>query len=305
MPRLLYAALIALSLIWGGSFYFIKTLLDDFGPWTIAFLRSACGLLVVTFIMIAMRKPFALRSIPWIPVTIMAMVNTAIPWALIGFSETRLASGTASILNATTPIWTILVGISLFRQPSNRNQWLGVSVAFLGLLVLLGVTPGAIASMDPIGFVGMLLAAICYGFGSQLSKRLLVGFSMYQISFGTLLTSVLACGVLGALTEPVVAADLTQWSNLVPIIGLGAFGSGFAYILFYYMVQKGSPEFASMVTYLVPCTALVWGALLLDEVIHWNSVAGLAIILGGVFLASRPVRTKEGDRPHGARIRHR
>jgi drug/metabolite transporter (DMT)-like permease len=292
LPRLVYAALILLSLIWGGSFYFIKVLIHDFGPSTIAFLRSSCGLIVVTSIMLILRKPFGFRQIPWFPMIAMALINTAIPWSLIAFSETHLSSSMASILNATTPVWTIVVGILLFRNGSTRNQWWGVAIASVGLIVLIGLRPGTSITIDKIGFVCMLAATFCYAIGSQLSKRLLMGYSMYQISFGTLLTSLIGSGSVAFATESISLPDLVSATNLPMIIGLGAFGSGFAYILFYYMVQKGSAEFATMVTYLVPSTALLWGYALLNEEIKWNMLAGLFIILGGVFLAGRrPRRT--------------
>jgi drug/metabolite transporter (DMT)-like permease len=102
MQRSLFIALFLLSLIWGGSYYFIKVLIDDFGPWTVVFLRSALGLVVITAVMMIMRKPFQFRNMPWLSVSIMALVNTCIPWAIIGFSETRLTSSMASMLNATT-----------------------------------------------------------------------------------------------------------------------------------------------------------------------------------------------------------
>lgn len=290
LPRLAYVALILLSLIWGGSFYFIKILLNDFGPWTIAFLRSGCGLVVVASIMLAFRKPFGFRTIPWLPMIVMALINTAIPWTLIAYSETHLTSSMASILNAATPVWTIVVGIALFRHKSTPYQWVGVGVATVGLLVLLGVKPGTFISVDSIGLICMVGATICYAIGSQLSKKLLTGYSMYQISFGTLLTSMIGSGSVAFATESVDVSDFVSASNLPMIIGLGAFGSGFAYILFYYMIQKGSAEFASMVTYLVPGTALIWGFTLLDEEIMWNMLIGLAIILGGVFLAGRKGR---------------
>lgn len=292
LSRLVYAALILLSLIWGGSFYFIKMLLHDFGPWTIAFLRSGCGLVVVVVIMLILRKPFGIRKIPWLAMTIMALVNTAIPWALIAYSETHLTSSMASILNATTPIWTIVVGILLFGNKSSRNQWYGVAIATVGVLVLLGIKPGTLISVDHIGLLCMLTATLCYAFGSQLSKRLLTGYSMYQISFGTLLTCMVSSGIMAGSTETIAVADLASLSNILMIVGLGAFGSGFAYILFYFMVQNGSAEFATMVTYLVPGTALVWGFTLLHEDIQWNMLAGLVIILGGVFFASRVRRDR-------------
>ncbi|WP_018754296.1 DMT family transporter [Paenibacillus terrigena] len=292
MPRLLYAALVMLSLIWGGSFFFIKQLLHDFGPWTIAFLRSSFGLMTITIIMLVLRKPFELRKIQWFPMAVMALVNTAVPWAIIGFSETRLSSSIASILNATTPLWTIIVGALVFKASTNRMQWIGMGVAFVGLVILLDINPHSIVSVDLIGFICMLAATLCYAFGSQLSKRL-KGVTMYQTTFGTLLCAMLGSGTMAFSVEPVNLSRLATPTNIGMIIGLGVFGSGIAYILFYFMVQRGSPEFATMVTYLVPATAVIWGSTLLNEPVHWSLFAGLAFILGGVFVSSRK-RTPSG-----------
>ncbi|SDX32029.1 DMT family transporter [Paenibacillus sp. CF384] len=298
MPRLIYVALLLLSLIWGGSFYFIKLLLHDFGPWSIAFLRSFCGLVVVLFIMLIFKKPFAFRSLPWPAMFIMALINTALPWTLIGFSEQHLTSSMASILNAMTPVWTIIVGILFFKSKSHYMQWVGIGVATIGLVILLGIRPGALLSVNGIGLIGMLTATFCYAVGSQLSKRLSVrGSSMYQITYGTLLSSTIVSGTLAFSTESITWGHVSDMSNVPHIIGLGIFGSGFAYILFYYMVEKGSAEFASMVTYLVPSTALIWGSVLLDEAIKWNMLAGLVIILFGVFLASRKPRREAALKP--------
>ncbi|THF84258.1 DMT family transporter [Cohnella fermenti] len=289
MLRLLYAALIVLGLIWGGSFLFVKELLHDFGPWTISFIRSSFGLVTITAIMLALRQPFGWRSLPWPLMAVTALVNTALPWTLIGFSETRLTSSMASILNATTPLWTVVIGVLIFRTAASRMQWLGMGIAFAGLLVLLDINPHSIVSVDIAGFAGMLGATLCYGFGSQLSARFREA-TMYQVAFGTLLIAMLVSGTMAFSTEAVDLGRLASPSALGSAVGLGVFGSGVAYILFYFMVQKGGPTFASMVTYLVPGTAIIWGVCLLDEPAHWTLFVGMACILCGVFVSSRKRR---------------
>jgi len=285
--RTLYFALILLSLIWGGSFFFIKILLPDFGPWTVAFLRSAFGLATITGVMLILRKPFGFRSIPWLAMIIMALINTAIPWALIGFSETRLTSSLASVLNATTPLWTLVVGVLFFRVATNRMQWAGMGIAFLGLLVLVGVSPTSLASVDLLGFACMLGATLSYAVGSHLSKRLSNGLSMYQVTFGTLISALVGSGLMALIAERDSLAPLAKLPTLGAVVGLGVFGSGVAYILFYFMIQKGSPQFATTVTYLVPASAIIWGFTLLNEPVSWRLLAGLVFILGGVYLANR------------------
>lgn len=296
MHRSLFFVLFLLSLIWGGSFFFIKILLDDFGPWTIAYLRSSFGLVAIIVIMLVLRKPFEFRKIPWIPMAVMALVNTAIPWALIGFSETRLTSSMASVLNATTPLWTTIVGVVYFQTVTNRLQWLGLGIAFIGLIVLLEVNPVSIISIDPLGFICMIAATLCYAVGSQLSKRM-KGLSMYQIAFGTLFCTMIGSGSVAFSIEPTSILQHVSFTNITALIGLGIFGSGIAYILFYFMIQKGSPEFATMVTYLVPVSAILWGYTLLNEKINWSLLIGLAFILGGVFMSRKNISEKAADKP--------
>jgi drug/metabolite transporter (DMT)-like permease len=293
LARSLYIALILLSLIWGGSFFFIKNLLHDFGPWGIAFLRSTFGFLFITIVMLIMRKPFALREIRWLPTVVIAMINMALPWTLIGFSETRLASSMASVLNATTPIWTMLVGLVFFGSVFRRIQWMGMGVALVGLIILLGIRPGSFITVDFIGFAAMIGATLCYAVGSQLSKRLLGGLTMYQLTFGTLLGAMVGSGIIAFTTEKIDLSKIAEPANIGSLVGLGIFGSGVAYILFNYMVLKGSPEFATSVTYLVPATAMIWGYTLLDEPIGWSLIIGLILILSGVFITNRGGRTSK------------
>ncbi|MGM1020707.1 MAG: DMT family transporter [Bacillota bacterium] len=288
MSRSLYAALLLLSLIWGGSFLFIKVLLlHHVGPWTIVFLRSSFGLIFIVLLMLLMRKPFEFRSIPWKSVILVALVNMVLPWALISFSETRIASSMASVLNATTPIWTMLVGLVLFGVIFHRMQWFGMGLAFVGIVILLGINPVSIISVDPVGFGCMLLATLCYGFGTQLSKRFLSNLSMYQATFATLLGATAGGGIMTAIVDRPDLSVVFIPGILGSLIGLGVLGSGVAYILFNYMILWGSPEFASSVTYFVPVSAIVWGFLLLDEHNGWNVLTGLILILGGVFMANQ------------------
>lgn len=287
MSRSLIAVLALLSLIWGGSFYFVKILLHDFGPWTISFLRSVFGFITIVILMIVMKKEFGFKQIAWIPMAIMALINTAIPWALIAYSETRVTSTMASVLNATTPLWTLAIGIVFFKAVSGRMQWLGMLVGFVGIIILLDVNPETFVSVDIIGFVCMLLATMCYAIGSQLSKQLPGSLSVYQITFGTLLSTMIGSGSVALSVESFSFSAFTSVSTLGALVGIGVFGSGAAYVMYYYLVKNGSPEIASLVTYLLPVSAFVWGYTLLDEPITWNLLVGMILIVGGIFLTGK------------------
>ncbi|MBO1001077.1 DMT family transporter [Pseudogracilibacillus auburnensis] len=297
-------ALTLLSLIWGGSYYFIKVLLFDFGPWSIAFLRSSIGLVTITVVMIILKKPFEFKHIPWIPMIIMALINTAIPWALIGYSETKITSSLASILNATTPLWTIVLGIVFFKNKANLYQWFSMVIAVIGIIILLDFNPVSIVSVDIIGFICMIVASLFYAIGAHLSKRLSSELSMYQITFGTLLSCMIGSGIIAFSTERISFSNLLLLQNVSALIGLGMFGSGIAYILFYYIIQKGSPEIATMVTYLIPVSGIMWGTLLLNEKIKWSLLMGLALILCGIFLSSKNAQRKTYKKKGHPDIKH-
>jgi drug/metabolite transporter (DMT)-like permease len=199
----------------------------------------------------------------------------------------RLDSSMASVLNATTPLWSLVLGVVFWRAASHRLQWIGMGTAIIGLAVLLSINFTSMNSVDGLGFIGMIVASFFYGLGSQLSKRLLDNLSTYQVTFGTLFFSMLGSGIIAFTMETIPYSQLIAPLNMSVLVGLGIFGSGLAYILFYWIVQKGGPTIATMVTYLLPVFSLVWGYTLLDENIHWNRIVGLALILTGVFLAGR------------------
>ncbi|RUS43953.1 DMT family transporter [Cohnella sp. AR92] len=285
MNRALLPALLLLSLIWGGSYYFIKVLVHDFGPWTIVFLRSALGLAAIALIMGLTRQPLPWRRMPWLYLGTTALVNMAIPWAIIGYCETRIMSSLASILNATTPLFSLLLGILFFGGKSRRPQAIGLTAAMAGVVVLLGYQGGS--SFDALGTIGMLIASLFYGLGSQLTRRWLSPLTAYQSAFGTLFFAMLGSGGAAFATESLSLSPLTVPANAAALAGLGIGGSGIAYILFYWIVKRGGPVYATMVTYLIPVSSLAWGSLLLQEEIRWNMILGLGLILGGVYMAGR------------------
>ncbi|PEL81120.1 EamA family transporter, partial [Bacillus pseudomycoides] len=162
MSRKLYFALIMLSLIWGGSFYFFKILVADFNPLVVAFLRSTFGTITLIALIPFFYKSFR-GKIPFIPLFAVGILNTLIPWTLICFSEQKMTSNLASVLNATQPLWTMVLGILLFGIRSNRNQIIGLCIGFIGILILSDIHLSNIFSVDSLNFVAMLIATFCYG----------------------------------------------------------------------------------------------------------------------------------------------
>lgn len=282
----LYLALFTLSLIWGMSFLFIKLLVVDLGVWGVVFWRCAFGAGTLLVMLIVQRKLNTLRKLPLIPILFIALLNNALPWALIAVSETTISSSLASVVNATTPIWTILIGFTIFGSQMKKMQWIGVGVGFLGILVLLELNLFQLFHDNLLGVGTMLGATICYGFGAHLSRRYLQNIPITVISFSTLAMAGVISGLMMAIIQPSGFMAVGSTDIILSLIGLGVFGSGFAYLLYYYMVKEGSAEFASLVTYLVPITAMIWGSLLLGEKITPHMLFGLILIFSGVYLSS-------------------
>ncbi|GAB1794805.1 DMT family transporter [Priestia megaterium] len=287
----LYGALIGLSLIWGLSFVFMKWLLPSAGIWGIVFFRCLAGTIILLPFLWWKRREVK-EKLPWKALIIVGIFNCGLAWGLISLSETEINSTTASILNATTPIWTGLIGFILFSYRLTRRQWIGILIGFFGILVLMDFQFGQIFGRGFVGIGTMLVACICYGLAGQLTKRFLSEVSVLTITTFTLLTGAII-GLIGMLiTEPFKSDLLIHPLPILAIVGLGCFGSGLGQLIYFYINKNGGPELAATVTYLIPATAMVWGYVLLGETITPNVVIGLLIIFAGVYLSSRKSKGK-------------
>ncbi|MCM3720329.1 DMT family transporter [Fictibacillus phosphorivorans] len=288
----LYSALIVLSLIWGMSFLFIKVLLDVFDPWQIVFIRCVMGILTIIPLFLISRQKVNWSELPFKSLILVGFLNAGLPWGLIAWSETFLDSGYTAILNATTPIWTAMMGVLFFSIKLHGKQWIGVLVGFIGIVFLMDAdTPGLTREQLVLGFVLMLTATCCYGYSSQFAKKNLQETTVWITALTTLFTGSVLSGLIMSFTGGWHLPDHALEGNVIlSLVGLGMFGSGLAYLLYYYMISAGSAEFATLVTYLVPVSAVVWGSVLLNEKIPSIAYVGLFLIFFGVYLTGRKKR---------------
>ncbi|WP_226585246.1 DMT family transporter [Halobacillus litoralis] len=292
----LYGALITLSLIWGLSFVFIETLIGPAGVWGTVFLRCSAGAAILIPLLIwKWQKGNRPAVIPWKSLFIVGLFNAGLPWGLIALSQTVLTSNTTAVLNALTPIMTGLIGSIAFSILLNKRQWGGIVLGFIGIIVITGFNMQEILSENFIGIGTMLLATSCYGFVSHYTKKHLQGFNVLLLTTAGLLVGAAVGGLGMVVTDPFAferMMDADDIQMFLSVIGLGCIGSGMAHLLYYYLIENGGPEFASMVTYLVPVTALFWGHVLLGEPVTTNLIFGLMVIFAGVFLSTRRKKTK-------------
>ena len=286
-PLLPYAAFAALALIWGGSFLAIKVTVQDMSPTALLLFRSASGCAALVLIVLALRKP--LFGPGWrgrlIGFAIMAITNAVIPWVSIGWGEERISSGLASILNSTTTLWTavLIYWVVPTERPSLIN-YVGVLIGFAGVVVL--VYPELAAhgiSGDVLGALAVVLASLSYSVNALYQRRKMRDLSVYEVSLGQIALGVLFAIPLAAPSLPHIHFRL---ASIVAVVALGALGTGVAYLLYYYVMNTLGAVRAAGVTYVVPITAVFWGALLLHETVSLTIIAGMLVILAGILLVN-------------------
>ncbi len=284
-----YLALGVLALIWGASFLFIKLGVRDMSPATLVLSRAGGGAVTLGLIFAARRQtPFSAGTrARLLPLVVMAVFGSLLPWFAIGFGELSISSALASILNATTPLWTAVFAywVTPAERPSRLN-YLGVALGFLGTGIL--IAPDLIGKplqATTLGTLAVAGAAASYAVAALVQRRRLRGVSPLQVGFWQLaLTTPLAF----ALALPTIGATHLHMASIAAILFLGVGASGIAYLLYYFMMNTLGGTRATTVTFLLPVTAVFWGASLLHEAITIPILAGMIVILLGVFLTSRP-----------------
>jgi len=279
-----FVMLVVLALIWGSSFMFIKVAVRELDPATLIFGRLGLAALTLTVVVgVTLGARAILRELRahWLPLLVVGLVNTAVPFWLLSWGETRIDSGLASIIQASVPIFNALLAFAFFHdQRAARAQLVGVTVGFLGVALLVGAQPeGKI--LGALAVVGM---AACYGLGGLLTRRLLAGVKPQVVSLGTSLAAAAAVAPFGIVRAP---GHVPGAGVIASVAVLGILGTAFAYLLFFTIIAGAGATYASFVTYLVPPVALAYGAIFLDESIGLAAVGGLALIFAGVALGTR------------------
>ena len=277
----------ALSLIWGASFMFIRVADRQFDPWTLVWLRVllGCVVLVPVALMSGGRGAVAQARAAWKKLFVLGAVNTAAPFMLFAWAETRIDSSLAAILQAAAPIFTLVLGARFAHERVGGAKLGGVLLGLAGVALLVG-SPGGGGLLAPLAVV---LAAFCYAVGATFTSLKLRGTDPLVLGAGS-------CVVATLLTAPLGVAHLPGttpgWKELASVAVLGLVGTGIAYMILFALLRSAGPSRAILVTYTIPGVAVLYGVLLLGEPLRAVSVVGLALILAGVALAGRGQRAK-------------
>ncbi len=276
-----------LALVWGSNFLWIKVSLDAFSPTQLTAARMVLGALVL-LVVIAIRREALPRGVAvWVHLVVAALVANVIPYLLFAVGETRVDSGIAGALNATTPLWTLVLAFAVRQSTRLRFlQVVGLVLGFVGSLLIF--TPWDTGSVDGLGALYCLLAALSYGISYLYMSRFLTPRHLSPTVLSA--SQLIAASVLTAAALPFDSAGAPTWSigPWLALAILGVIGTGLAYVINYALIRTEGPVGASVVTYLVPIASIILGFLVLGESVPLLSLFGVATILIGVRISRRP-----------------
>ncbi|MEZ9337897.1 DMT family transporter [Vibrio splendidus] len=286
MNARVWAMLILLSMLWGGSFFFVGVVVTDLPPLTIVALRVGIAAITLWIIalMIGLRPPKELRV--WGAFLGMGLLNNVVPFALIVWGQTQIASGLASILNAATPIFAVVVaGILLPDERVTPLKLVGVGIGFVGVVVMIGL-PALSGGGSLIAQLAIIAAALSYAFAGVYGRRFKameinpIITAAGQVTASTMVLTPVALMVDGPLD--VVAMNGDIWAA---IVGLAVLSTAVAYILYFKILELAGATNVLLVTLLVPVSAILLGSLFLNEslkVIHFVGMLLIAIGLSAI-----------------------
>jgi drug/metabolite transporter (DMT)-like permease len=288
--------LLLLSVLWGASFFLFKVLVEALPPFTVVLGRVGLAAIVLNLLLLMRRDPIPLAGRLWRQFFVMGMLNNVIPFTLIVFGETRIASGLASVLNATTPLFTIVAAHFLTKSERlTLAKVVGVLFGIIGVTVLIG--PDALSGLGRENILGegaCLMAALIYGLAGIYGRRF-KGIPPLKVATGQITASTIILLPIAAIADRpwrLPPPGLDVWAAF---LGIALLCTALAYMLYFRILAKAGATNLLLVTFLLPISALLLGVLALGETIAARAVigmfligAGLAAIDGRLLKALRP-----------------
>ena len=287
-----------LGLIWGSSFLWIKIGVESITPIMLVTLRVSFGLLALLVVMAVQRQSFPRDRGTLLKYVFMGVFNLVVPFLLITWGETKIDSSLASILNAATPLFVIIIAhFWLHDEKITLARLGGLAMGFAGVVVLVlqNLKPGS-GQPDIWGELAVLLATVSYAVALVFSRRQLRGTKpVVQSTMILVVASALMWIIMPVADRPVVfpATPLT-W---IAVIWLGVLGLCVAYLLFFYLNNVWGPTRASLVTYVFPVEGVVLGIIFLSEPLTWNMIVGSLLVVSGIAVVNRKPRVKTEVKP--------
>ncbi len=279
--------LITLAALWGPSFLFIKVAVEEIPPLTLVLGRVAVGAAFLLIVLLSQGRRLPTDRRLWRHLAVVAMLHNALPWVLLSWGEQYIDSALASILNGTTPLFTII--LAHFLVAGDRMtvpKMLGVLLGFAGLFLLILPSLSGGAQASTWGLLAVTAAAAVYGVAMIYSRNHLRGLPPLVAPASQLLLATGYMLPVALLVDRPWTLDRPSTVALGSLFLLGILGTGLAFIVYYRLLETANPTYISMVTYVIPVFGVILGVLVLGEQLTWYALAGFALILLGVMVVN-------------------
>jgi drug/metabolite transporter (DMT)-like permease len=277
-----WSLLALLSVLWGGSFFFNGVVLKELPPLTVVLLRVALAAMILLPVLRAYQIRFPAGLSGWKPFFAIALLNNVLPFSLIVMGQTYIPSGLASILNATTPLFTVLVMAAAGDEKLHARRVVGVATGLIGVIILHGQDLG-FQSGEGVGILLCLAAAFSYGLSALYARRKLSNSPPLATATFQLLASALMMTIVAAVVERPWQLPMPGVTTWLAMIGLSALSTALAYIVFFQILRRSGSTNVMLVTLLIPVTAILLGYLVLGESISLREIIG-ALVIGSALL---------------------
>ncbi|MEI6306949.1 MAG: DMT family transporter [Actinomycetes bacterium] len=281
-------AYLALGVVWGCSFIFIKLGLEFLTPFGVAFGRCALG--AITLLIIVKIKKIKLPNdkSTWQKLWILSMLLNVIPGILFAYAEVHVTSVLAGIINATTPLATLIVMLIAFREEKLKvEQIIGLIIGAIGVMVVLGIWQG-VGENQLTGVIALLIAVTCYGISFPYTVRNIIPLGLKPEAAATTQLIMAAITLLPFYLFDGISQDYYRPATFFAMLALGILGSGIAYIWNFSIIAAAGSSIASSVTYLTPVVAIIVGWVFLGEALSWyEPVGALLVIIGAAISQGR------------------
>jgi drug/metabolite transporter (DMT)-like permease len=273
--------LLLLSAIWGGSFLFMRIGAAPLGPTLLITLRVALAAAFLFVVGAALGKRLRLAA-NWRHYLILGLLNAALPFLLLAYAAQFISASLLSILNATAPMWSALVGWIWRRTRIARVSAAGLVMGLSGVIMLTGVESLTLDSNGSRAMLAALGAALCYGIATTYARSA-PAIDAFANAHGTMWAATLLVLPTMATVRDVPPYDVTVWAS---VAGLGILCSGVAYLIYFRLVAEIGATGALTVTFIVPAFGMLWGHLFLGERLGWHAILSALVILAGTALAN-------------------
>ena len=274
--------LATLATVWGGSYFFIRVAVPAFGPAALVMLRVVIGGVLLWAFAIAMRRPLVVR--PHLGrLAILGLLNAALPFILISAAELHLAASFAAILGSTVPLFAAVLGARMLGERLTAARLGGLALGIVGVAVMVGWGPMTLDTTTVLSVLALLVASASYAASGIYTKLRLKGVSTYSLALGQQVGALVWLAVPGVVLAPRSAPPAAAVGSL---LALGVLSTGFAYLLYFKLLERVGPTKTSTVTYLIPIVGMLAGALVLDEPLTGGMLVGLVLVLASVLLVN-------------------